>query len=118
MGYDQSGWRGALREYDAIREAKDQAARVAERYLGRMNEDWQLNLAIEVLNNWIAGIDTYMAGGYRASWLHDPATRLAWALNTCEKSADALASHEANLLKRAWAKVVELGLQQQWETMG
>lgn len=96
--------------------AMDQAARVAEFLLEAHNDDAMQELALDVLADWVTGIDVYMVGGYQSE-LRDPRRRLAWALTLTERRSD-LAPHEERLLDDAWDKVHELRLQAEWERLG
>lgn len=96
--------------------ALDTAARVAEFLLDCHNSDAKQELALDVLADWVSGIDVYLSGGYK-SGLRDPRKRLAWALSLTESRTN-LAPHEQRLLNDAWGRVRELQLQCEWEEMG
>lgn len=100
----------------AVRGAMDQAARIAEWLLERHNGDAEQELALDVLADFVAGIDVHLVGGYK-SQLRDPRKRLAWALSLTERRTD-LEQHEQRLLEDAWERVRELQLQREWEEMG
>lgn len=96
--------------------AAETAARVAEFLLDCHNGDAKQELALDVLADWVSGIDVHLIGGYK-SGLRDPRKRLAWALVLTERRTD-LKPHEQRLLDDAWALVRELELQRHWEEMG
>lgn len=96
--------------------AADTAARVAELLLDCHNSDAKQELALDVLADWVDGIDVYLVGGYKTG-LRDPRKRLAWALALTERRTD-LEPQEQRLLDDAWAHVRDLELQRHWEEMG
>lgn len=100
-----------------IREAMDQAARVAEWLLEKHNSDAAQELALDVLLAWMEGVDDLLYDGAALAWLRDSPRRLAWALVLTEKRTD-LEPHEQRLLDEAWEHVRELQLQREWEEMG
>lgn len=100
-----------------IREAMDQAARIAEWLLERHNSDTEQELALDVLLAWTDGYDDLLYDQSELDWLRDPSTRLAWALALTEQRTD-LEPHEQRLLDGAWEKVHENQAQREWEEMG
>lgn len=100
-----------------IQEAMDHAARVAEWLLDRHNDDTEQELALDVLADFVSGIDDIVYRDATSAPLRDSKTRLAWALTLTEKRTN-LKPHESRLLDRAWERVRELQLQREWEEMG
>lgn len=105
------------RKDPVIREAMDQAARVAEWLLDKHNSDAEQELALDVLASWTSEIDDLLYDEAESDWLRDPRRRLAWALMLTEKRSD-LKPHEQRLLDEAWERVTELRLAREWEEMG
>lgn len=105
------------REDPVVREAMDQAARVAEWLLEAYNSDYSKELALDVLAAWVDDIDQHLFGGRHCGDLRDPRKRLAWALILTERRTD-LKPHEQRLLDDAWEHVLELERQREWEEMG
>jgi hypothetical protein len=100
-----------------IQEAMEHAARVSEWLVEKHNSDVEQELALDVLADFITGIDDIVFAASTTEELRDPKTRLAWALVLTEKRTD-LEPHEQRLLDEAWERVRELQLQREWEEMG
>lgn len=100
-----------------VREAMDQAARVAEWILEKHNSDVEQELALDVLTAWLESVDDLLYDAAETAWLRNPRKRLAWALMLTEKRTD-LEPHEQRLLDDSWEKVREDQVQREWEEMG